>query len=160
MNSNFQAMLTERNHEVKNLRRQLADSRSEMVTIRNNWMQVFEDLQAEHAKAIRNKESINKVLEKRNLKAEMLINELKDKNFVMKQEFYATQTELEEERGKIQKLMAQINKNYENSSVPSSMKPNRKLITNNREKSGKAPSGQLGHEGHGRKKQVATKVIE
>jgi len=160
MNSNFQAMLTERNREVKNLRRQLADSRTEMVTIRNNWMQVFDDLQAEHAKAIRNKENINKVLEKRNLKAEMLINELKDKNFAMKKELYATQTELEEERSKIQKLMAQINKNHENSSVPSSMKPNRKPITNNREKSGKAPGGQLGHEGHGRKKQVATKVIE
>ena len=46
MNSNFHAMLAEKNREVKKLRNELADSRSETVTVRNNWMQVFEDLQA------------------------------------------------------------------------------------------------------------------
>ena len=34
MNSSFQAMLDERNREVKKLRNVLADSRSEMVTVR------------------------------------------------------------------------------------------------------------------------------
>jgi len=160
MNLNFQAMLDERNRKVKKLRNELADSRSEMVTVRNNWMQVFEDLQAEHAKAIHNKEHLNKALEERALKAERRVDELKDENLSLKREHYAIQTELEEERDKNQKLLSHINKTHENSSIPSSMKPNRKPITNNREKSGKAPGGQLGHEGHGRKKQVPTKVIE
>lgn len=160
MNSNFQAMLGERNREVERLRRQLAESRSEIVTVRENWMQVFDDLQAEHAKAIRDMELINKALEERALKAEMRVNELKDENLEMKRKLYETQTELEEERAKSQKLLAQIKKNHENSSIPSSMKPNHKPITNNREKSGKAPGGQLGHEGHGRKKQKPTEVIE
>jgi hypothetical protein len=40
------------------------------------------------------------------------------------------------------------------------MKPNRTPITNNREKSGKAPGGQFGHKGHGRKKQKPNEAIE
>lgn len=160
MNSDFQAMLNEKNREVKKLQNELAHSRSETVTGRNKWMQVFEDLQAEHAKAIHNKELIIKALEERALKAERRIDELKDENLALKREHYATQTKLEEERAKNQKLLSQIKKNHENSSIPSSMKPNRKPITNNREKSGKAPGGQFGHKGHGRKKQKPTEVIE
>lgn len=160
MNSNFQAMLDERNREVKRLRNELADSHSEMVTARNNWMQVIEDLQKEHAKAIHKKECINKALEERALKAERRVNELKDENLALKRERYAIQTDLEDERSKNQKLLSQIKKTHENSSIPSSMKPNHKPITNNREKSGKAPGGQLGHKGHGRKKQKPTEVIE
>lgn len=160
MNSSFQAMLDERNREVKKLRNELADARSETVIVRNNWMQVFDDLQEEHAKAIHSKERIIKALEERALKAEKRVDELKDENLALKRECYAVKTELEEERAKNQKLAAQINRNHENSSIPSSGKPNRKPITNNREKSGKAPGGQFGHEGHGRKKQTPTKVIE
>lgn len=160
MNLNFQAMLDERNRKVKKLRNELADSRSKMVTVRNNWMQVFEDLQAEHGKAILNKERLNKALEERALKAERRVDELKDANLTLKREHYAIQTELEEERAKNQKLLSQINKTHENSSIPSSMKPNHKPITNNREKSGKTPGGQLGHKGHGRKKQNPTEMIE
>jgi hypothetical protein len=160
MNSNFQAMLAEKNREVKKLRNELADSCSETVTVRNNWMQVFEDLQEEHAKTIHNQERINKSLEERALKAEKRVDELKDENLALKRERYVIQTELEEESAKNQKLLSQIKKNHENSSIPSSMKPNYKPITNNREKSDKAPGGQLGHKGHGRKKQKPTEVIE
>jgi hypothetical protein len=160
MNANFQAILDKRNREIKKLRFELANSRSKAVTIRNNWMQVYEDLQAEHAKAIYNKERINKTLEERALKAERRVNELKDEKLALRRECYTIQTELEEERAKNQKLLAQIKKDHENSSNPSSMKANHKPITNNREKSGKAPGGQVGHNGHGRKKQIPTEVIE
>ena len=160
MNSNFQAMLVEKNREVKKLRNELADSRSETATARNNWMQVFVDLQAEQATEIHDKERINKVLEERALRAERRVDELKDEKLALKRESYAIRTELEEERAKNQKLLSQIKKTHENSSIPSSMKPNRTPITNNREKSGKAPGGQFGHKGHGRKKQKPTEVIE
>lgn len=160
MDSNFQAMLAKKNCEIKKLKNELANSRNQTVDIRNKWIQVSEDLQVEHAKEIRKKERINKALEKRALEAERCVDKLKDENLALKRENYAIQTELEEERAKNQKLLSQIKKTHENSSIPSSMKPNHKPITNNREKSGKAPGGQLGHKGHGRKKQKPTEIIE
>lgn len=57
-------------------------------------------------------------------------------------------TELENSNGK---LSAQINRNYENSSIPSSQKPLHKKISNNREATGRKPGAQVGHEGHKRK---------
>jgi hypothetical protein len=160
MNSNFQAMLAEKDHKLKKLQNELADSHNETATVRKNWMKVFEDLQKEHDKEIHNMERINKVLEERALKAERRVDELKDENLAMKRERYEIQTTLEEECSKNQKLLSQIQRNHENSSIPSSMKPNRKPITNNREKSGKKPGGQLGHKGHRRKKQNPNEVID
>lgn len=160
MRAEFKRELAAKDQKIKKHKLEIASARAETVTVRNNWMQVFEDLQAEYTKAIRDKERINKALEKRALKAERRVDELKDENLALKQECYAVKTELEEERAKNQKLVSQINRNHENSSIPSSGKANRKPITNNREKSGKAPGGQFGHQGHGRKKQTPTKVIE
>ena len=51
-------------------------------------------------------------------------------------------------------------RDYENSSIPSSQKPNGKKITNNREKTGKKPGGQPGHKGHARKKHAPTNRID
>ena len=160
INLNFQAMLAERNRKIKKLQNELVVSRREIVTARNNWMQVFEDLQVEHAKAIHHKDFLNKALEERALRAEKRVDELKDENLVLKRECYAAKIELEEERDKNQRLTAQINRDYENSSISSSLKPNHKKIMNNREKTGRKPGGQLGHEGHGRKRQTPKSVVE
>ena len=65
-----------------------------------------------------------------------------------RRELYEVKTELEEEKGKNLKLTAQINRDYENSSKPSSQSPNHKKISNSREKSGRRPGGHLGHKGH------------
>lgn len=93
MNSNFQTMLLEKNREVKKLQNELADSRSETATARNKWMQVFEDLQAEQATEIHNKERINKALEERALRSGRRVDELKDENLALKRDRYAIQTE-------------------------------------------------------------------
>ena len=69
---------------------------------------------------------------------------------------YEAETALEEEKGKNLKLRAQLNRDYENSSLPSSKTVHYKKITNNREKSEKKPGGQPGHKGHGRKRQTPT----
>ena len=66
--------------------------------------------------------------------------------------------QLEDEKAKNQKLLAQLHRDYENSSKPSSMTPNHKKISNNREKTDRKPGGQPGHPGHCRKKQEPTKV--
>lgn len=160
MRAEFERHLAAKDQKTKKLRLEIANARRETITVRKNWLQVIDDLQAENAKEMRRKERIIKALEERALRAEKRVDELKDENLALKRECYAVKVELEEDRDKIKKLVAQINHNHENSSIPSSLKPNRKPITNNREKSGKAPGAQLGHEGHGRKKQAPTKVIE
>jgi len=160
MDLEFRAVFAERNREIARLSSELASAHAETVKVRNHWFQVFEDIQAEHTREVRRLERMAKVFEKRALKAERQVDELKDANLALKREHYATLTELEEEREKNKKLTAQINRDYENSSLPSSLKPNHKKITNNREKTGRKPGGQPGHEGHGRKKQTPTSAVE
>lgn len=57
------------------------------------------------------------------------------------------------------KLKAQVTKNYENSSIPSSMVIAHKKITNNREKSGKHVGAQEHHEHHARRVQIPTSTV-
>jgi len=52
-----------------------------------------------------------------------------------------------------------LNRDYENSSIPSSMKPNHKKIANSREKTGRKPGGQPGHKGHSRKRHLPTNLV-
>jgi len=160
METEFKRQLAAKDRDIRKIKLELADANKRMVTVRKNLQQVVEDMEEEHSKALKEKERAIKAMEARALRAERRVDELKDENLILKRECYAIETELEEERGKNQKLTAQINRNYENSSIPSSQKPNRKKISNNREKTGKKPGGQPGHKGHGRKKQAPTRVIE
>lgn len=57
---------------------------------------------------------------------------------------------LEEANDTIKKLKAQMNRNHENSSVPSSQKPFHKKIKNSRVKTDRKPGAQKGHPGHKR----------
>jgi putative transposase len=53
-------------------------------------------------------------------------------------------TQLDDEKGRNKKLLAQLNRDYENSSIPSSQSRNRSKIPNNRECTGRKPGAQLG----------------
>jgi hypothetical protein len=160
MKAASKAQLAEKERENKRLKAELADANARNVTIRNNWSQVFDDLEKEHAKELAKKDREIKALEERALNAERQRDELKDKLLEKTREAYRIETELEEEKEKNQKLKAQINRNHENSSIPSSQKPNRKKIANTREKSGKKPGGQPGHEWHPRKWHEPTAKID
>ena len=98
-------------------------------------------------------------MEKRALLAEKQRDDALDKAKEFRLKFYETAAELEEEQGKNLKLHAQINRDYENSSIPSPKAIRRKKIANSREKTGRKPGGQPGHKGHGRKKQEPTQPV-
>ena len=159
MSSKFKTQLSAKDQENTKLKNGLADAHCQIVTTRNNWMQVNEDLEKEHKKELQKKDRKIKELENRVLNAERMLDlerdKLKEKNI----ELYKVMTELEKEKGKNQILKAQLNRDYENSSLSSSMKPNRKKISNNREKTDKKPGGQPGHKGHKRKKHSPTNRI-
>lgn len=160
MRSEFDKQLKAKERTIKELNHALAESNRQIITVRNNWMQVFEDVDKETIRRLNEKDRRIKALENRALKAELKLDQTKDKLHNKTKELYQTLTDLEEAQGKNLNLKAQIDRDYENSSLPSSMKMNHKKITNNREKTGKKPGGQIGHKGHKRKKLKPTHIVK
>lgn len=141
----------------KGLKKDLSQAERTIVAIRKQWFEVFEDSEAEHANQIAALERELRLEKELRLKAEKERDDEKDKTTQLRRELYEALTELENEKGKVLKLTAQINRDYENSSIPSSKSIKNKKISNSREKTGKKPGGQPGHKGHCRKKQTPTK---
>ena len=136
---------------------ELARAHSAMISSRDHWFEVFEDLQKEFEQKLKEAEQRLIEMEKRALRAERERDEALDKIKELRLQFYQTASELEKEKGINQKLRAQLNRDFENSSISSSKSNKHKKIANSREKTGRAPGGQPGHTGHGRKKQEPTK---
>jgi len=159
MRDAYRVLLAEKDKEIKRLKLELGDAHCQVVKVRMLWQQTFDDVEVEHSKALLKKDRKIKALEKELLNIQIALDSGKDKYRDALKELYQVKTELEDEQGKNSKLRAQINRDYENSSKPSSASPNRKKIENSRDKSGKKPGGQPGHKGHGRKKQTPTNTI-
>lgn len=156
MEREFQKALRKKDQRIREQDFELSRSHSETVSVRNQWFAVFEDMEMEHARQLQALRKEKEQLEKKLLKTEKQRDDALDKVTEQRRRIYALETELEEEKGKNLKLRAQINRDYENSSIPSSKVLNRRKISNSREKSGRNPDGQPGHKGHGRKKQEPT----
>ena len=142
--------------EIQKIKRELAEARARYVDVRNNWGEVIEDLESEQIKALAKKDRAIDALWRRIVKLEKENEELRKKSRERIERLYAALTELEEEKAKVQKLKAQINRDYETSGIPSSMSVNKRKITNNREKTGRKPGGQPGHPGHRRRQYEPT----
>ena len=160
MKSEFERRLSAKNREVKKLGIEIADVRSQGITMRKHWMQVVEDMDTAYTKELQKKERKITTLQEELLETKKILAAEKDKFREKSRELYDVKTELEEEKGKNHKLRAQINRDYENSSIPSSMKVKHKKISNSREKTGRKPGGQRGHKGHVRKKQTPTNSVQ
>ena len=146
-------------HKIEKLKKELADAHKETIRVRNYWLQVLEDMLREFEKAQKRSAQELRKMEIRALNAEKQRDDALDKAAVFRHQFYEAASRLEEEQGKNLKLRAQINRDYENSSIPSSKAVRRKKITNNREKTGRRPGGQPGHKGHCRKRQEPTQPV-
>ena len=146
--------------QIKSLQEELHRLRLEQLYARQQWFESTDDMQAGYERQIRTFQAENARLYERSIKAEAQRDAAYDKITEMRRETYQLAAELEEEKGKNQKLIAQISKDFENSSLPSSAQSIRKKkIPNNREATGRKPGGQPGHPGHGRKKQTPTRIV-
>lgn len=155
----YERLLDERDKTIRALEMQLAQAYAQIVHVRELWMQVLDDVEKEHQKQVDALMREIKRLEQRVLDVERQGDEVKDKLCEKIKEYYAVATELEEEKGKNLKLTAQVNRDFMNSSTPSSQQgPARKKIPNSREKTGRRRGGQPGHKGHCLKAQTPTKT--
>lgn len=80
----------------------------------------------------------------------MKIEDLEKEVCVLKASNDQISKQLQEARDLIVKLKAQMNRDHENSSLPSSVKPFHKKIKNSRKKTERKPGAQKGHSGHRR----------
>lgn len=160
LRQNYEGIIRSQRLTIKKLRQERDDFSFSRKTITRQWTEVLEDVQKEHEKETG---KLKKVI------AELLdiIASLKNRNAELDEkrkkalkDYYEAAAGLEDAQGLIVKLTAQVNHNYENSSLPSSKCINRKKITNNREKTGRKPGAQPGHAHYPRKPMKPDRVVE
>lgn len=157
----YEKSLRKKDHAIAALKKELAEAHLETATVRKYWMEVLDDMEKEQKKALSREQKKTSRMEKRALAAEKESNQWHDKWKQQQAALYAALSELEEEKGKNCKLTAQVNRDFENSSIPSSLQSaRRKKIPNSREKTERHPGGQPGHKGHPRKQHVPTEIHE
>lgn len=160
LRADYEKIIRELNLTADKLRRERDEFSFSHKKITKQWMDVLEDIQKEHEKEVKKlKETVAELLD--------MVVSLKNRNAELDEKrkqalsaYYETAVKLDEAQGLILKLTAQVNHNYENSSMPSSKCIDRKKITNNREKTGKKPGAQAGHPHHPRKPLEPDQVVE
>ena len=142
LRASYNGIIANLKARIRKLEHDVATAQNETISSRKAWSDVFDDLDKEHKQELAEKDRIIKALKERVLEVERQRDAALDKVRDKQAEIYRIGTELEEEKGKNQKLTAQVNKDFENSSIPSSMQGlGRKKIPNSREKTDKKPEG-------------------
>lgn len=160
MDEEYRKLIRFHNQEMKRMEYELSKAHSETVTVRKYWDEIMDDLDKEHKAEVRRLLAEIEQLKKHNLELARQRDDTKDKLHERTLQYYDTATQLEEEQEKNRKLTAQVNRDFENSSLPSSMQIIRKKVPNSREKTERKPGGQPGHTGHGRKRHTPTESHE
>lgn len=156
MQEEYRKELRSLERKIRRLEDELSRAHRETVSVRDQWFEIFEELQKECDRKLSALRKKFEQMEKHAIKAERQRDAAQDKVTKQRRKIYALETALEEEKGKNLKLRAQLNRDHENSSTPSSKIRHPKKISNGREKSGRKPGAKPGHPGHGRKKQNPT----
>lgn len=160
LRADYESIIREKDLAIKKLQKERDEFSFSRKEITKQWLDVLGDVQKEHEKEVAKlKKTIIELLD--------MIASLKNRNAELDEKrkralsnYYESASKLEETQGLVTKLTAQVNHNYENSSLPSSKCISRKKITNNREKTGKKPGAQAGHPHHPRKPLEPDRVVE
>lgn len=173
----------EQRNTINHQKKEISDAHKETLRVRKMFWDMYDDLlddfekyleakdrecarriaeiEKECAKKLAAKEREKEAMRKERDAALEREKKAKEKRSEKQQELYAVQTELENERELNRKLTAQINKDFQTSSIPSSMQTGcRKKIPNSRVKTERKPGAQKGHEPHTRKKLTPTETRE
>lgn len=144
MEREFQKALRKKDQRIREQALELSRSHSETVSVRNQWFAVFEDMEKEHARELQALRKEKEQLEQKLLKTERQRDDALNKVTEQRRRIYELETELEEEKGKNLRLRAQINRDYENSSISSSKAPNHKRYQTAVKRAVRNPTGSQG----------------
>lgn len=147
-----QKVIDEYRRQIKQLKRTIEILRRD---VRNAWKwceEAYEDALRELDAQMKALKLSLKKAEKMRFAAEQSRDQALTEAAELRRENGEIKEKLEKAEGNNKKLLAQLNRDYENSSIPSSQSRNRKKISNNREHTGRKPGAQPGHVHHGRRK--------
>lgn len=160
LRADYEKIIRDQNLTIKKLRQERDDFSFSRKKITRQWVEVLEDVQKEHEKEVKKLKKFIAELLDMVASLKKLNAKLDEKRKKALHDYYEAASKLEDAQGLIVKLTAQVNHNYENSSLPSSKCIDRKKITNNREKTGRKPGAQPGHPHHPRKPLKPDKIVE
>ena len=154
-----QKVLDEYRRQIKRLKQTIENLRKD---VRKAWKwceEAYEDALKELNAQMKDLEHALKKAKRMRFAAEQRRDQALSEVAGLRRENSELKDQLEKTEGQNKKLLAQLNRDYENSSIPSSQSRNRRKISNNRERTGRNPGAQPGHAHHGRKKQEATQTV-
>ena len=82
----YKDCLAAKDQEIKKLKNELGEVRIQYTDVRNNWLEVIDDMEKEHEKAIRQKDREIEALRQQLRNAQNIIAEQKDKFLAQKNE--------------------------------------------------------------------------
>jgi hypothetical protein len=154
----FESLNVKYEEEIKKLQNKLAMSEDS-----------YKKMSEKNNKNIAENARLRKIISEKDSELTNVIKEYEDMLDEYKNLIDELRKQINDLEGTVKKMSAQLNRDYTNSSIPSSKDENHKKIANSREKSGRLPGGQKGHKGASRRpmeptgpviKLVPPKVIE
>lgn len=147
LRNEYESVIREKDRRIRELENELSKTHSQIIDNRNHWFEVSADMEKEAEQAMKRKDKEIERLEKRAARAEKQRDDALDRAGGWRSRYYELSAKTEELEGLVKKLKAQVNKDSENSSIPSSSQgAGRKKIPNTRTKTGRRRGGQAGHE--------------
>ncbi len=149
LRNEYESIIRGKDRKISKLEKELSQAHTQIIDNRNHWFSVYEDMEKETQAVIKSKDQEIERLEKRAIKAEKQRDDALESAGQWRRKYYELSGQAQDLEGLVKKLTAQVNKDFENSSLPSSSQgPERKKIPNTRTETGRKRGGQKGHEGH------------
>ncbi|MEG0329070.1 MAG: hypothetical protein RR602_04790 [Longicatena sp.] len=133
----YDLRIKEKDVQISNLKKEMEQDSSHYKKAIREWMKANEEICEDCTGQLSSKDKEISQIQERLNKAYQELNILYEQVSSSKATIDSLQKQLDKEQGENAKLNAQVNKNYENSSIPSSADPFREKIENGRKPSEK-----------------------
>ena len=141
MQEHSQKTIREMQREIDHLHAEMEAEHRQHLRMIDRWLEVCNDVQQECDRKVQLAKNEASYWHDIAISTERALADMKQKFIEAKGQNYKLQAELSDREDMVKKLQAQINKDFETSSIPSSLQIGRKKIPNSREKTGRNRGG-------------------